>query len=420
MSKELKVKENGLPAGLMPPIKTEIVKPEGFPVEQALSTVSKLKLTERERKILFAPVKEEDVEILPTGMIYLPWVWYAGRLNKAFGTQWALIPKGDPILKDDLILYGNYLFIKGHLMGLVYGECNYIPKNKRMSYGDAIEGAKSNALMRLCKGIGMGLELWNPTFIRKWIKKYAVYHYEEDQYGKKKKLWTKKESVEIPREMEKEVAPVSEKNTEEIEERDKLIEEIESLKPKLPQKTQKFIEANIKTASVDALKRWIKDAYAHIESVSKTETFNPETAPDTPIEAPETKKKKKVKVESTPNQQEFFNKLLKSHTLLESERDTFRDLFTANPSNAIELLKTKTETRRKVEKDLGFKSTQKCPAEILIEFEGLEPEIYKETIKEFDFLADNSTYPALMNKNTVLNFVEQIKEFIEKKRGENE
>lgn len=58
---------------------------------------------------------------------------------------------------------------------------------------DAIEGAKSNALMRCCKDLGIASELWDPVFLR-WFRK----HYMEDRWvehattKKKRTFWYKK------------------------------------------------------------------------------------------------------------------------------------------------------------------------------------------------------------------------------------
>ena len=38
----------------------------------------------------------------------------------------------------------------------------------------ASEGAKSNALMRCCKDLGVASVLWDPIFIAQWKSKYAV------------------------------------------------------------------------------------------------------------------------------------------------------------------------------------------------------------------------------------------------------
>ncbi len=151
-----------------------------------------IKLTEKQKTILYAPVKKEDVEVRPDGLVYLPWMEYETRLREAFGLEYALIPQGLPRLENYLVLWGHWLIIKGCPMGFSIGQQEYFPSNKTMSWGDAIEGAKSNALMRLCKGLGITLELWKPSWIKAWIAKYAEWHWEKDKRsGENKKKWNK-------------------------------------------------------------------------------------------------------------------------------------------------------------------------------------------------------------------------------------
>lgn len=148
-----------------------------------------IQLTKEQEAILYAPVNEEDIEIRPEGLIYLPWREYEHRMRKAFGSKWTMIPGGNPQMRDNLILQPWWLIIDGCPYGHVYGEQKYISSNPMMSYGDALEGAKSNALMRLCKGMGISTELWKPSFIREWKDKYAETYWDEK---KKKTLWRKK------------------------------------------------------------------------------------------------------------------------------------------------------------------------------------------------------------------------------------
>lgn len=132
-----------------------------------------IELDQVQKDILFAPVKEEDVEIRPDGLVFLPWPFYVERLSKVFGVGWAIIPKSMPKLQGNHMYWPFYLMIQGKLAGFAIGEQEYQPNNPQMSYSDASEGAKSNSLMRLCKGIGISLELWKPSFIREWKAKYA-------------------------------------------------------------------------------------------------------------------------------------------------------------------------------------------------------------------------------------------------------
>jgi hypothetical protein len=131
-----------------------------FDVGKMLTTAGNVELSKEEIAILYAPVKEGDVEIRPDGLIYLPWMEYVTRLRNAFGMRWSIIPQGLPKLKGTTIMWGFYLLVRESLMGYAIGEQEYYPNNSTMSYSDACEGAKSNALMRLCKGIGISLELW--------------------------------------------------------------------------------------------------------------------------------------------------------------------------------------------------------------------------------------------------------------------
>ena len=160
-----------------------------------IPTAGTVNLTQEQKDILYAPVKEEDVEIRPDGLVYLPWMEYVSRLRDAFGMNWAIIPQALPKAQGNHIMWPFYLVIQGKLAGFAFGEQEYQPTNYTMTWGDACEGAKSNALMRLCKGIGISLELWKPSFINAWKKKYAESYSDpvkKDKFGKPKLLWRKK------------------------------------------------------------------------------------------------------------------------------------------------------------------------------------------------------------------------------------
>ncbi len=148
--------------------------------------VGTIQLTEEQEKVLYSPVVTEDIEIRPDGLIYLPWMEYVTRLRRAFGMSWGLIPYGPPKKLGNFIHWGFWLIIQGKPYGFAVGEQQYF-ENERMTYGDALEGAKSNALMRLCKGLGISLELWKPSFVKEWKAKFAETY---DEKGKTK--WRKK------------------------------------------------------------------------------------------------------------------------------------------------------------------------------------------------------------------------------------
>ena len=148
----------------------------GAALADKISEAGTLELSEDEKAALYAPLDPEDVSIRPDSMIYVAWHKYAKRLNDAFGgAGWAMIPEGHPLYNDEktLVTWGFHLMIRGTYTGYALGECEHKPESKRMTFGDAAEAAKSNALMRLCKNMGMTLELWDKEFAKNWLADYA-------------------------------------------------------------------------------------------------------------------------------------------------------------------------------------------------------------------------------------------------------
>ncbi|MCX6574891.1 MAG: hypothetical protein NTV82_00700 [Candidatus Aminicenantes bacterium] len=169
-----------------------------YQVGQLIPQAGTVELTTQQTEILYAKVKDEDVEIRPDGLIYLPWVEYVSRLHEAFGMEWAIIPRGMPEMNPGGtgLLWGFFLMVKGKPAGFAIGEQEYYANNATMTWGDACEGAKSNALMRLCKGIGISLELWKPSFVKRWKGLYAESYPDPtgklNQWNKVRTVWRKK------------------------------------------------------------------------------------------------------------------------------------------------------------------------------------------------------------------------------------
>lgn len=166
----------------------DIVIHTGFDIASLLPEAGKLCTTQQQEEILFAPPIDEDIEIRPDGLIYAPWMEYQDRLTRAFGCQWVLIAEGNPKKHGNHIYWKHHLVIDGHYVTTAIGEQEYYSNNRTMSYSDAVEGAWSNSLMRCCKHMGITKELWKPSYIREWKKKFAECY--TDRNGKK--LWRKK------------------------------------------------------------------------------------------------------------------------------------------------------------------------------------------------------------------------------------
>ena len=180
------------------------------PIAKAMYTfdvgkIGTLELNKQANDVLDEPLDDADVQIRPDGLVYLSWAYYAKKLNKAFGRlQWGIIPNGNPQSKDTgydnvLVAWGFWLIVKGTPISFSIGETTYRTTNSTMSYADACEGAKSSALARNCKQLGISLELWDKEWIEAWKAKYA-----ETYKGKNDKtLWRKKGSKPAAKPAEK-------------------------------------------------------------------------------------------------------------------------------------------------------------------------------------------------------------------------
>ncbi|PFH47799.1 hypothetical protein AMATHDRAFT_151271 [Amanita thiersii Skay4041] len=141
---------------------------------------------------LLAPLKPEDIEIKPDGLIYLPEIKYRRILNKAFGPGgWGLAPRGETNVGPKIVSREYALVCQGRLVGIARGEQEYFDPS---GIPTATEGCKSNALMRCSKDLGIASELWDPRFIRGFKDKYCVEVFVEHlPTKKKKKLWRRKD-----------------------------------------------------------------------------------------------------------------------------------------------------------------------------------------------------------------------------------
>lgn len=154
-------------------------------------------------EILLAPVAEEDIEIKPDGLLYLPEIKYRRVLNRAFGPGgWGLAPRTESLVTSGQISREYGLICHGRLVSIARGEQDYFGGEEKLT--TALEGCKSNALMRCCKDLGIASELWDPSFIRRWKKKYCEEIFVEHvNTKKKKKIWKLKsiKTIDYPYKM---------------------------------------------------------------------------------------------------------------------------------------------------------------------------------------------------------------------------
>lgn len=70
--------------------------------------------TPEQTETLLAPIPQDDVEVKPDGLLYLPEIKYRRILNKAFGPGgWGLAPRGESIVTGKLITREYGLVVQG-------------------------------------------------------------------------------------------------------------------------------------------------------------------------------------------------------------------------------------------------------------------------------------------------------------------
>lgn len=138
-----------------------------------------LKLTPAEERILDEPVPVDRIQWRPRlvdgppEIPYLPHPEYTKWFNRAFGrTGWALVPVGKPGMtanstnpERQTITCPYVLHVHGKPVAFAMGEQEYYEKNKQQTYGDALESTVASALRRCAKRLGVGLEMWDRTFL---------------------------------------------------------------------------------------------------------------------------------------------------------------------------------------------------------------------------------------------------------------
>jgi hypothetical protein len=171
----------------------EIVKRDEF---QGYVGVAAVAVTAPQAEALMAQFKDEDHDILPTGEVYVSQVHVRRKLNEAFRPGgWALVPRG-PFAKEGDTVCREYALVGpgGVFLSEAIGEADYQPNNDRMSYASACEAAKSNALTRCCKDLGVASECWDKRFCDRWKADHAVSVWRRDA-KKKAPQWRRKDAA---------------------------------------------------------------------------------------------------------------------------------------------------------------------------------------------------------------------------------
>lgn len=133
------------------------------------SFIGTLVLKQKAIDALRRPVLETEIEWKPAtkdGPAIIPYLSHNGyrdRLDAAFGLGgWGMVPVGMPKSMpgqggDEFIYVPYALCVGGVPRVYAWGE----QQIHKMTYGDALEGCKSNAIVRCGKELGIARELWD-------------------------------------------------------------------------------------------------------------------------------------------------------------------------------------------------------------------------------------------------------------------
>lgn len=148
----------------------------------------------REQQIaLMQPVDPQWVDIRPDGLLYLPQIHYRRLLNGVVGAgNWAMIPQTKPLVQDSRMVLHYHLYINGKFAAEAVGSMEYFAKSASSKWDDCVEGAKSDALTRCCKDIGIASELWDWRYGQAWKAEFAV-QVMIQRDGKSKRVWRHKD-----------------------------------------------------------------------------------------------------------------------------------------------------------------------------------------------------------------------------------
>lgn len=155
---------------------------------QAYAKAGTLVLTPDEVTKLQADFPDEAFKPGAAGkenLIYIEHAFLRDRLNQVIGPcQWAIVPRNrwaeeftipakfqKPEVHGTRVYVEAMLILRGAFVAEAVGDMDYYPSNHQQNYGDAVEGAKTAALRRCCKEIGIGLQAWKKDWCEGWWRR---------------------------------------------------------------------------------------------------------------------------------------------------------------------------------------------------------------------------------------------------------
>lgn len=128
-------------------------------------------MSPQQKAKLLRQATDDIVSLLPTGEVYVEGKYWRDVMNDTFGPmQWGLLsisnsiyepaPPGAPKGVKSMLYLEVFLIVKGRCVACALGAQEYFPESKRMTKDDALEGCRTNGLMRCLKNFGTYSNLW--------------------------------------------------------------------------------------------------------------------------------------------------------------------------------------------------------------------------------------------------------------------
>jgi len=180
-----------LPPGELP------LDPDASSVLRRFPGASRLYVQPEERAALEEPFLDDEIEILPTGEPYAPHGRYRTRLNHVFGPgQWALLPLTDHLLDGKTVVQPWVLTVRGCVAAVASGAGS---SGFDSDIAQQTEAAKSQALTRACKDLGIGLFLAQKRWAESFRERLCLLVEAKDRKDKDwRRCWRRADGVPFP------------------------------------------------------------------------------------------------------------------------------------------------------------------------------------------------------------------------------
>jgi len=144
-------------------------------IETPYRGISELPVTPEQAAVLRQDVKDEWIDIKPTGEIYAPHDIYRKVLCDAFSPAgWGIVEMGQPFKEGNELIQKFAMYVGGRYVASAYVGAIHYEENKRSNWADTLEGMKSDFVRRACKDLGVFLQLWDKDFCRKFLREKCV------------------------------------------------------------------------------------------------------------------------------------------------------------------------------------------------------------------------------------------------------